>query len=78
MTDIAVDCKTAEEDVIGSAVISNAPFKANRVTEYSGPLSPSIDHIIPMAKKGGHVWNNVQIAHIICNSEKGDKIDKVV
>ena len=47
-------------------------------TEYSGPLSPSIDHIIPMAKKGGHVWNNVQIAHIICNSEKGDKIDKVV
>ena len=47
-------------------------------TEYSGPLSPSIDHIIPMEKKGGHVWNNVQIAHIICNSEKGDKIDKVV
>ena len=47
-------------------------------TEYSGPLSPSIDHIIPMAKNGGHVWNNVQIAHIICNSEKGDKIDKVV
>ena len=37
-TDVAVDCRTVEGDVIGSAVISNAPFKANRVTEYSGPL----------------------------------------
>jgi len=37
-TDVAVDCRTAEDVVIGSAVISNAPFKANRITEYSGPL----------------------------------------
>ena len=37
-TDVAVECRTADDDVIGSAVISNAPFKANRVTEYSGPL----------------------------------------
>lgn len=40
-------------------------------SKYSGPLSPSIDHIIPMAKGGGHVWGNVQVAHIICNSKKG-------
>ena len=40
-------------------------------TKYCGPKSPSIDHIIPMAKRGGHVWNNVQVAHMICNSEKG-------
>ena len=37
-TDVAVECRTADDDVIGSAVISNAPFKANRITEYSGPL----------------------------------------
>jgi 5-methylcytosine-specific restriction endonuclease McrA len=43
-------------------------------TEYSGPMYPSIDHIIPMSKGGGHVWDNVQVAHIICNSEKGDSI----
>lgn len=49
----------------------------NRWTKYSGPLSPSIDHIIPMSKGGGHVWGNVQIAHIICNSEKGDKFEGV-
>ena len=40
-------------------------------SQYSGPMYPSIDHIVPMSKGGGHVWNNVQVAHIICNSEKG-------
>lgn len=44
-------------------------------TEYSGPLYPSIDHIIPMDKGGGHVWGNVQVAHIICNSHKGDRLE---
>jgi len=43
-------------------------------SKYSGPMYPSIDHIIPMSKGGGHIWSNVQIAHIICNSEKGDSI----
>lgn len=43
-------------------------------SEYSGPLYPSIDHIIPMSKGGGHTWDNVQIVHMICNSEKGDKV----
>jgi 5-methylcytosine-specific restriction endonuclease McrA len=41
-------------------------------SEYSGPLYPSIDHIVPMSKGGDHVWNNVQVAHIICNSYKGN------
>ena len=40
-----------------------------------GPLYPTIDHIIPMAKKGGHVWSNVQIAHAICNYRKGARLE---
>ena len=40
-------------------------------TGYSGPTYPSMDHKIPLAKGGGHVWENVQVAHLICNSEKG-------
>ena len=40
-------------------------------TEYMGPKSPTLDHIVPLAKGGGHVWANVQVAHAICNSEKG-------
>lgn len=46
-------------------------------SEYIGPRSPSIDHIIPMAKGGGHTWDNVQIAHVICNSYKRDTLGVV-
>jgi 5-methylcytosine-specific restriction endonuclease McrA len=46
-------------------------------SKYSGPKYPSIDHIIPMSKGGGHTWDNVQVAHIICNSEKGDSFEGV-
>lgn len=45
-------------------------------SEYSGPTYPSIDHIIPMAKGGPHTWDNVQVAHIICNSYKGDSTEE--
>jgi hypothetical protein len=37
-TDIALDCKDAENGVIGSATITAAPFVRNRVSEYTGPL----------------------------------------
>ena len=33
-------------------------------------LYPSIDHIVPIAKGGSHTWDNVQVAHRICNSRK--------
>ena len=46
-------------------------------SKYFGPKYPSIDHIIPMSKGGGHTWDNVQVAHIICNSEKGDSFEGV-
>lgn len=37
-----------------------------------GSLYPTIDHIIAMANGGGHTWDNVQLAHAICNSVKRD------
>ena len=43
-----------------------------------GPMSPTIDHIIPMAKGGGHTWDNIQIAHAICNSYKSDNIEEAI
>ena len=37
-TDVAVDCKTSDSGVLGSATITAAPFVRNRVSEYTGPL----------------------------------------
>lgn len=42
----------------------------------NGPLYPSIDHIIPISKGGGHTWENVQVAHLYCNTLKNDKLDE--
>lgn len=38
------------------------------------PMSPTVDHIIPL-NKGGHPSdiNNLQLAHWICNRMKSDK-----
>lgn len=42
-----------------------------------GPTYPTIDHIVPLSKGGGHTWANVQVAHFICNSKKGDRTEDV-
>lgn len=43
--------------------------------KYPHPLSPCIDHIVPVAK-GGHpsAIDNLQLAHLTCNRQKSDKI----
>ena len=43
--------------------------------KYPHPLSPCIDHIIPLAK-GGHPSDieNLQLAHWTCNRQKADKL----
>ena len=37
-TDVVLNCKASNNDVIGSAAIVDVPFVRNRVTDYSGPL----------------------------------------
>ncbi len=39
--------------------------------------SASLDHIIPISKGGSHTYDNLQPAHLICNSYKCDKIDNL-
>lgn len=41
-------------------------------------MSASIDHTIPLSKKGADVPNNVQLAHFICNSYKRDQVGVVL
>lgn len=39
----------------------------------TGDYYPSIDHINPVSKGGSHTWDNIQLAHRVCNSRKGNK-----
>lgn len=43
--------------------------------KYPDPMSPTVDHIIPLAK-GGHPadMSNLQLAHRCCNREKSDRV----
>lgn len=49
----------------------------DKTLRYPHPLSPCIDHIIPIAK-GGHPSDieNLQLAHWTCNRQKSDKLIK--
>ena len=46
--------------------------------KFPHPLSPTVDHIIPVAK-GGHPsdMSNLQLAHFTCNRQKSDKLKPV-
>lgn len=37
------------------------------------PMSPSLDHVVPLTKGGAHDPSNVQLAHLRCNSAKGNR-----
>jgi 5-methylcytosine-specific restriction endonuclease McrA len=37
------------------------------------PLSPSLDHIVPLSRGGTHEPVNVQLAHLVCNTAKGNR-----
>jgi len=41
-------------------------------TFVAGNNYPSIDHIVPVAKGGTHTWDNIKLAHRICNTLKRD------
>ncbi len=37
------------------------------------PFAPTVDHIIPVSRAGTHTWDNVQLAHWLCNSLKSGR-----
>ena len=54
-------CDTNDKETINGIVICGNNYQ-------------SIDHIRPMSKGGGHTWDNVQVAHRMCNSKKGVEV----
>lgn len=47
-------------------------FVTDSGTVIAGNMYPSIDHVIALANGGTHTWDNVSLAHRICNSIKKD------
>lgn len=48
---------------------------ADREAKVPHPRAPTIDHIIPLVRRGPDAPANVQCAHFICNSLKRDRVD---
>ncbi len=42
------------------------------------PLSPSIDHVLPQSRGGGHQIWNLRAAHFLCNSLRGNRSPAVM
>lgn len=45
--------------------------QVNPKLTYPHPMSASLDHLLPLALGGDHVYANVQAAHLQCNMDKG-------
>lgn len=46
----------------------------DRTLIWPDPMSPSLDHIMPLVRGGPHTMANCQAAHLVCNLRKGDRI----
>jgi len=47
----------------------------DKTLKFPDPMSPSVDHIIPVSKNGDPVaLENLQLAHRYCNRQKSDKL----
>lgn len=45
----------------------------NPHAEVPDPWAPTVDHVVPLANGGSHALDNLQPAHFICNSIKGNR-----
>lgn len=48
-------------------------YTVTDTTIISGNWYPSVDHIVPVSLGGADSWNNVMLAHRICNSVRGNR-----
>lgn len=46
--------------------------KMNFKVDYNHDNYPNIEHVKPISKGGTHTWDNVKLAHRICNMKKSD------
>ena len=42
---------------------------------FPNPMCASLDHVIPLSRGGSHKTSNVQLAHLRCNTSRGNKVE---
>lgn len=47
----------------------------DRTLAYPDPMSPSLDHVLPLSLGGHHTMENVALAHLSCNVRKGNRVE---
>lgn len=47
----------------------------DRNTVWPDPMSPSLDHVLPLSLGGHHTMENVTLAHLSCNVRKGNRVE---
>jgi 5-methylcytosine-specific restriction endonuclease McrA len=45
----------------------------NKKLHWPNPMSPTLDHIIPISKGGAHERRNTQLAHARCNMKASNR-----
>lgn len=53
--------------------ICSAPVDRN--LSWPDPMSPSLDHVLPLSLGGHHTMENVALAHLSCNVRKGNRVE---
>jgi len=48
----------------------------DRDAKWPDPGAPTLDHVVPMSRGGGHVLANVQLGHFYCNTVKGNRLEQ--
>lgn len=78
IVDKDINLKTLYERDKGICYIcgKKCDYNDHRVTKEGyfiiGNNYPTIDHLLPISLGGKHSWENVKLAHMICNSIKGN------
>jgi 5-methylcytosine-specific restriction endonuclease McrA len=39
------------------------------------PMAPTLDHVLPASKGGKFEWDNLKLAHNLCNNRRGDRAE---
>lgn len=71
-----VDVEPIDRDVVGERdgwKCGVCHRKVDRSLIYPNPRSASLDHIVPLSQHGKHVYSNVRITHLTCNTARGNR-----